>query len=110
MGREHVYSVYMLASQRNGTLYIGVSSDLAKRCWQHKQGELIGFTSTYGVSQLVYYECFADVREAISHEKVLKKWRRAWKLALIERANPTWKDLFDDKTGAIEPLPGTVFQ
>jgi len=100
----------MLASQRNGTLYVGVTNDLTRRCWQHRNDVIPGFTNTYGVKLLVYFEHHRDISAAIAREKVLKRWRRAWKLELIEKANPTWKDLFDGVTGDIEPLPGTLFQ
>ena len=89
------YHVYILASARNGTLYVGVTGDLAARIWQHRNGELPGFTKRYNVTRLVHLEEFADVNEAIAREKVLKKWRRAWKLELIERDNPQWRDLFE---------------
>ena len=89
-------TVYILASCRNGTLYIGVSSDLVKRAWQHKTGATGGFTQKYGVHTLVYYELFADMASAITREKQLKKWRRAWKLELIEKLNPDWRDLWPE--------------
>lgn len=89
------YHVYILASARNGTLYIGVTGDLAARIWQHRQGEVPGFTKQYNVARLVHVEEFADVNEAIAREKALKKWRRAWKLELIERDNAQWRDLFE---------------
>ena len=87
-------AVYILASKRNGTLYVGVTSDLRKRVWQHKNGELGGFTQKYGVHMLVYYETYVDMTEAIRREKQLKKWRRAWKVELIEKGNPQWRDLW----------------
>ena len=88
--------VYILASQRNGTLYVGVTSDPVKRIWQHKTEITGGFTSKYGVKTLVYLECHDSVSEAIVREKSMKKWRRRWKIDLIERENPRWKDLYDD--------------
>ena len=91
--RRHKYWVYILASKRNGTLYIGVTDNLARRVWQHKQGLVEGFTKKYAVKQLVYSDCFRDVRQAIDAEKRLKKWNRAWKIQLIESVNPGWKDL-----------------
>lgn len=109
MQREHSYFVYILASQRNGTLYVGVTNDLARRAWEHKHGEAEGFTKTYGVILLVYYEVFADIEEAIAREKRLKRWRRAWKLELIENADPSWRDLHDAQTGWVAKLPGRVF-
>lgn len=87
--------VYMLASQRNGTLYIGVTSDLIKRVWEHKQDFIEGFTKKYGVHDLVWYEQHADMLAAIAREKALKEWKRAWKLELIEKTNPEWKDLYE---------------
>ncbi|WP_428630498.1 GIY-YIG nuclease family protein [Sphingopyxis sp.] len=92
---ERIYHVYILASARNGTLYIGVTGDLAARCTQHRSGEGSGFTKRYGVDRLVHAEAFADVNEAIAREKAIKKWRRAWKLELIEHSNPQWLDLYD---------------
>jgi putative endonuclease len=86
----------MLASKRNGTLYVGVTSDLIKRVWEHKQDFVEGFTKKYGVHSLVWYELHADMLSAIAREKALKEWKRDWKLALIEKDNPLWKDLYDD--------------
>src|SRR5207248_10319780 len=87
------YWVYILASQRNGTLYIGVTSDLARRIWEHREELLPGFTKRYGVHKLVWCEAFNQIDEAIRFEKRLKKWNRKWKLRLIEERNPDWKDL-----------------
>ena len=87
-------AVYILASKRNGTLYIGVTSDLVKRVWEHKHDLVEGFTKRYGVHQLVWYEIHGTMKSAIKREKALKKWERSWKLKLIERKNPEWKDLF----------------
>jgi putative endonuclease len=87
-------AVYMLASERNGTIYIGVTSDLPKRIWQHKNDLVDGFTKKYGVHCLVYYELHNDIASAITREKQLKKWNRAWKLELIEKQNPDWNDLW----------------
>ncbi len=87
------YVVYILASARNGTLYIGVSGDLVRRVAQHKALAVPGFTRRYNVTTLVYAERFADVREAIAREKQLKGWNRAWKVRLIEASNPDWADL-----------------
>jgi len=86
-------AVYILASKRNGTLYIGVTSNLAKRTWQHKNDRAESFTKEYGVHTLVYYEPHPTMLDAIRREKRLKKWNRAWKLELIEKVNPEWKDL-----------------
>jgi len=88
--------VYILASKRNGTLYIGVTSNLAQRVYQHKQGETLGFTKRYGVSQLVYVEAHETMEVAITREKQIKEWKRAWKLRLIEELNPDWDDLYED--------------
>ncbi len=86
-------AVYILASGRNGTLYVGVTSNLAERVGQHREGAIAGFTATYGVHQLVWCEQHADMTAAIAREKQLKKWNRAWKLRLIEAQNPQWADL-----------------
>lgn len=85
--------VYVLARQRLGTLYIGVTSDLLARLWQHRSAAVPGFTSHYGVYRLVRYEMFADMPTAIAREKQLKRWHREWKVNLIERDNPDWRDL-----------------
>jgi putative endonuclease len=90
------YYVYILASKKNGTLYIGVTNDLVKRVYEHKNDLVEGFTKKYGVHQLVYFEQTNDVTSAITREKQIKKWRRQWKLELIEEKNPEWKDLFAD--------------
>jgi len=92
---EKSYYVYMLASRRNGTLYIGVTSDLIKRVWQHKNKLVEGFTEIYGVDKLVYYEQFQDAEYALNREKRLKKYNRKWKIDLIEKSNPDWKDLYE---------------
>ena len=86
--------VYILASKRNGTLYIGVTSDLVKRIWEHKQDLADGFTKKYAVHRLVYYEPHEEMIAAITREKQIKKWKRDWKLRLIEEKNPEWKDLY----------------
>ena len=91
-----MYYVYILASQKNGTLYIGVTSSLAKRVWEHKNEVVEGFTKKYAVKKLVYFEQFDDVNNAIAREKVLKHWNRKWKLELIEKSNPTWNDLYGE--------------
>lgn len=93
---EESFYVYMLASKRNGTLYIGVTSDLIRRVYQHKTKLTSGFTEKYGVNKLVYYEQCRNIEEAIKREKRLKKYNRRWKLDLIERLNPEWKDLYED--------------
>jgi putative endonuclease len=90
------YYVYILASKRNGTLYIGVTNDLIRRIYEHKDNLVPGFTDKYGVHKLVYYERVDDIQSAIEREKQLEKWSRRWKLQLIESANPYWKDLYDE--------------
>ncbi len=89
-------TVYILASHRNGTLYIGVTSDLVQRLYQHRAGLIEGFTKDYGVKRLVWFEQGASMEEAIRREKQLKKWQRQWKINLIERENPDWRDLAVD--------------
>ncbi len=91
---ERQPAVYILASQRNGTLYIGVTSDLRQRIWEHKHGLVEGFTKTYRVHTLLYFELHETMTAAILREKQLKQWNRAWKLQLIERQNPAWADLW----------------
>jgi putative endonuclease len=88
-------AVYILASRRNSTLYIGVTSNLQKRTWEHKNDLVEGFTTRYGVHRLVYYELHAEMASAIRREKQIKKWNRAWKLKLIEGENPDWDDLWE---------------
>ena len=92
-------AVYILASGRNGTLYVGVTSALVKRIWEHKNDLAEGFTRRYGVHTLVYFEQHASMEAAIAREKQLKKWNRAWKLDLIEQNNPSWKDLWPEICG-----------
>jgi putative endonuclease len=91
-------AVYILASKRNGTLYVGVTGDLEKRVWEHKSDLVEGFTKRYAVHQLVYYELHGDMVTAISREKQIKKWNRTWKLELIEKYNSDWNDLWDQLT------------
>jgi putative endonuclease len=93
-------AVYILASRRNGTLYIGVTSNLVQRAWQHRDSPGEGFTSRYGVKHLVYYELHGDLEHAITREKRLKKWNRVWKLRLIEERNPQWRDLWEEILGS----------
>ncbi|MEO8926365.1 MAG: GIY-YIG nuclease family protein [Caulobacteraceae bacterium] len=88
--------VYILTSGRNGTLYTGVTTNLVRRVWEHREGVLEGFTRKYNVKRLVWYETHATVLEAIAREKAIKRWRRAWKIALIEVDNPLWGDLYED--------------
>jgi putative endonuclease len=89
------YYVYILASKRNGTLYIGVTNDLRRRSFEHHSHLMEGFTAKYHVNQLVYFEETNDINTAIAREKQLKNWRRLWKLELIEQQNPDWTDLFE---------------
>lgn len=93
------YYVYMLASERNGTLYVGVTSDVVKRAWEHREGIVEGFTKKYNVKRLVWFEIHEDVTAAIIREKQIKKWNRSWKINLIQTKNPYWKDLYDGLTG-----------
>ena len=99
MATEKNFAVYMLASRRNGTLYVGVTSNLVKRIWEHGQGFVDGFTKQYGASTLVWYEVHESAESALTREKQLKKWNRAWKIRLIEEVNPYWNDLYPDLTG-----------
>jgi putative endonuclease len=92
-------AVYLLASQRNGTLYTGVTSDLVKRVYQHKHDLADGFTRRYGVKMLVWYELTTDIGSAIQREKQIKKWNRLWKLRLVDQNNPEWRDLYSDIVG-----------
>ena len=86
--------VYILASKKNGTLYIGVTGDLIRRVHEYREGSVRGFTDRYAVKHLVYFEQYDDMRDAIQREKTVKKWSRAWKISLIEDTNPDWSDLF----------------
>jgi putative endonuclease len=88
-------AVYILASERNGTLYIGVTSDLVKRIWEYKNNLVKGFTQRYNVHNIVWYELHESMNSAIEREKQMKEWKRAWKLKLIEKSNPNWNDLYD---------------
>jgi len=90
------YYIYILANKRNGTLYVGVTSNLIKRIYEHKNDLVEGFTKQYGIHQLVYFEQTGSIDSAIVREKQIKKWRRQWKLELIEQKNPHWKDLYND--------------
>ena len=89
-------AVYILANERNGTIYIGVTSDLVKRVWEHKHDLVEGFTKQYRVHTLVWFELHDDMTQAIQREKQLKKWNRSWKLRMIELKNPDWRDLWPD--------------
>ena len=98
MAKEKQFVVYMLASGRNGTLYVGVTSDLIKRIWQHKNDVADGFTKRYRVHTLVWFESHENAESAITREKQIKEWKRKWKLELIEQDNPTWRDRYDEIT------------
>lgn len=89
-------AVYILATRPYGTLYVGVTSDLIQRIWQHRNDAVEGFTRRYGVHRLVHFEQYHSMVEAIDREKELKKWRRTWKIALVEKTNPDWRDLWPD--------------
>jgi len=93
------FYVYIMASARNGTVYIGVTNDLPRRVWEHERELVDGFTKKYGVHRLVWYQAADTALSAITREKQLKKWRRAWKLRLIEELNPKWKDHYEDIQG-----------
>jgi putative endonuclease len=99
------YCVYILASKRNGTLYIGVTNDLLRRVREHRLGLIAGFTKQHGVHRLVYFEQTSSISAAITREKQLKKWNRRWKLRLIEESNPYWRDLYEDFAGDGAPSP-----
>jgi putative endonuclease len=104
MGKQ--YFVYILASSRNGTLYIGITSDLIRRVWEHKNKQVDGFTKKYNVDNLVYFEVFEDPGNAIRREKRLKFYKRKWKIDLIEKANPEWKDLYHKISGSCDQVAG----
>ena len=91
---EKQFYVYILASDRNGTLYVGVTSNLVQRAWQHKEKLVEGFTKTYDVQKLVWFEKHENAESAIIREKRIKKWNREWKVGLIEESNPYWSDLY----------------
>ncbi|MDP3671782.1 MAG: GIY-YIG nuclease family protein [Telluria sp.] len=93
---EKTSYVYMLASERYGSLYIGVTSNLIRRVWEHREGVADGFTKKHGIKLLVWFEIHSDIIAAITREKQLKKWRRSWKIALIQKGNPGWRDLYQD--------------
>ncbi len=105
--QEKLYAVYIMASQRNGTLYTGVTSNLIQRVWQHKNNYFKGFTSKYEVTMLVYYELHGDVNEALKREKNIQAWKRLWKIRLIEEMNPEWHDLYFELTRCLPAKAGT---
>jgi putative endonuclease len=95
---DKTFYVYMLASSRYGTLYLGVTSNLMKRVWEHRESVVEGFTKEHGVTQLVWFETHAHAISAITREKQLKKWNREWKIKLIQQENPLWRDLYEELT------------
>jgi len=97
-------AVYILASKRRGTLYIGVTSNLVQRIWQHREALVEGFTQRYGIKTLVWFEQHATMESAIGRERAMKKWLRLWKLELVERSNPDWRDLWSDIAGLTPTL------
>jgi putative endonuclease len=94
-----MYYVYLMASRKHGTLYLGVTNNLVRRVYEHKSKAVRGFTARYNVDRLVWFECYDDPTNAIEREKDIKKWRRNWKIRLIEEVNPQWDDLYDGITG-----------
>ena len=96
IAQDKTYSVYVTASKPHGVLYVGMTSDLAGRTWEHRERVMDGFTKRYWVGRLVYFEAHGDAEVAAKRERAMKRWRRAWKIQLIERDNPTWRDLFGD--------------
>jgi len=95
------YFVYILASRRNGTLYVGVTNDLTRRVWEHKAKQVRGFTAKYGVDRLMWFEQHSDIGEAIHREKQIKRWHRDWKIELFRDSNPNWDDLYPGLTQGI---------
>jgi len=106
--REHNYYVYILATKRNGTFYVGVTNDLIRRVYEHKEGLVKGFTKEHGVKMLVYFEHCTDINAAIHREKMIKKWRRPIKMEAIERMNPDWRDLYYDMVGESSVMESDV--
>lgn len=95
--------VYILASKRNGTLYIGVTTDLVRRIWEHKNKVIKGFTEKYNIARLVYFEHYEDYELAAHREKCMKEWKRDWKIKRIEENNPDWRDLYEEITNGVDP-------
>jgi putative endonuclease len=98
---ERLYCTYIMASRRNGTLYVGVTGDLVRRVWEHREGVVAGFTRQHRVKHLAWFEPHEDVAAAILREKQIKEWKRAWKIELIEAMNPDWRDLWFDIAGEL---------
>ncbi|MFC1724094.1 GIY-YIG nuclease family protein [candidate division KSB1 bacterium] len=90
------YYIYIMSNKKDGTLYIGITNDLKRRVYEHKDGKIKGFTKRYNLDKLIYFEEFKNIDEAIIREKMLKRWNRTWKTELLEKSNPDWKDLYDD--------------
>ena len=105
MREEKIPTVYLLASKRHGTLYCGVTSNLCSRIVLHKEGHFEGFSKDHGVKMLVWYATFPTMADAITREKQIKEWKRGWKIELIEKMNPTWRDLFDETCGPYIETP-----
>ena len=105
--KEHNYYVYILTRERNSVFYVGVTNDLIRRVYEHKEGIIQGFTKKYNVKMLVYYEHTEDIYEAIHREKLIKKWRRSIKVDAIERINPEWRDLYFDLISTPDPVTST---
>lgn len=102
--KEYNYYVYILCSRRNGTFYTGVTNDLIRRVYEHKEGLVEGFTKKYKIKMLVYFEHCNDINAAIHREKIIKKWKRSFKLDAIEKMNPNWNDLYYDLTDALQSV------
>ena len=96
MTQDKIFHVYIMTNKRYGTLYTGMTSNIGQRVYQHKNKQVNGFTKTYGLGQLVYYERHETAESAITREKQIKAWKRQWKIELIEKSNPSWHDLFED--------------
>ena len=104
-----MFATYVLASRRNGTIYVGSTDDLARRVWEHREKLRAGFTANHGVSQLVWFESHETRESAFRRERRIKEWRRSWKIMLIEERNPEWRDLYEDLTGGgLEPIEWLV--
>jgi putative endonuclease len=103
LGRDAVIAVYLMTDRMRGTLYVGVTSDLIRRAWEHREGVVPGFTRRYGLKRLVWYERWDRIVDAIQREKSLKRWPRDWKINLIERDNPHWDDLYPGLTPTAPP-------
>lgn len=103
---ENSYFVYILTTRKNTVLYTGITSDIMRRVWEHREGIVKGFTQKYNVKKLVYYEVFDDVNEAIHREKCIKRWKRDWKIELINKMNSEWNDLYEEQNDQIPAFAG----